>query len=134
MSQHDGKIRSIFWSKWFLLIMFVAIILVALACVRSYFQDYQVRQEVSRLQKEASDLESKKFATMEILKYVESNDFVEDKARTDFNLQKAGEQVAIIKKAGIIGEKDSGQVDNKVVELERISNPFKWWNFFTGRN
>lgn len=132
MSGQEGKLKNFFWSKWFLLIIFTAIIFVALACVRSYFQDYQVRQEVARLQKEASDLESKKFATMEILKYVESDDFVEDKARTDFNLQKAGEQVAIIKKAGIIGQNDSGQVDNKVVELERISNPLKWWNFFTG--
>jgi cell division protein FtsB len=132
MSQHEGKLKNFFWSKWFLLMIFAAIVFVALACVRSYFQDYQVREEVARLQKEAADLESRKFATMDILKYVESNDFVEDKARTDFNLQKTGEQVAIIKKAGIIGQNDSGQVDNKVVELERISNPFKWWNFFTG--
>lgn len=89
-----------------------------------------MKQEIERLKSEADTLESKKIETLEILKYVQSSDFAEQKARMEFNMSKPGEQVAIVKSGGS-GEIGNGQVDNIVVESSNVSNFIKWWNFFT---
>ncbi|MDD2757804.1 MAG: septum formation initiator family protein [Patescibacteria group bacterium] len=128
MSEDHGW-KNFFYSRWFLIGVVVATVLVGFAFVKAYYQDYQVRQEIERLQYDASQLEAKKIESMEILKYVQSRDYVEAKARTDFNLAKPGEQVAVI--TGATGAATGGQVKKKVIELEHISNPVKWWRLFT---
>ncbi|MCX6782131.1 MAG: septum formation initiator family protein [Candidatus Magasanikbacteria bacterium] len=130
MSQNSNGWSQFFYSKIFLFIILVGIFFVGFAFLRSYYQDYQVKQEIERLKSEADTLESKKIETLEILKYVQSSDFAEQKARMEFNMSKPGEQVAIVKSGGS-GEIGNGQVDNIVVESSNVSNFIKWWNFFT---
>jgi len=110
----------------------VLLLFVIFAFGRAYYRDYLVRQEINRLQAEVSRLESKKLETIELLKYVQSPEFVENKARTELNLVKPGEQVAIIDSSSV-GALASGQAEIKVVESSKLSNPAKWWKFFTGR-
>jgi len=98
---------------------------------RAYYRDYLVRQEIDRLQTEVSRLQAKKLETVELLKYVQSPQFVENKARTELNLVKPGEQVAIIDGSSQ-GTKSTGQEVVKMVESNKLSNPLKWWKFFMG--
>ncbi len=95
---------------------------------RSFYQDYQMRAEIRQLQDEARNLSAKKLESLEILKYVQSRQFAEEKARTELNLVKPGERVAIIKSTGQL--KRSGQIDEKMVEWNNVSNPIKWWRYF----
>ncbi len=53
--------------------------------------------------------------------------FVEEKARTELNMVKDGEHVAIIKQEG---EKGSRQPGGDLLESMQRSNPRKWWNYF----
>ena len=131
MSQQSSAWSLFFYSKIFLLLILAGILFTGFAFLRSYYQDYQVKQEIDRLKYEAENLEAKKLESLEVLKYVQSPDFAEQKARMEFNLVKPGEQVAIVKSAS--GELNaSGQVDNKMVESSDVSNIIKWWRFFTG--
>ncbi|PIT88016.1 MAG: hypothetical protein COU29_04395 [Candidatus Magasanikbacteria bacterium CG10_big_fil_rev_8_21_14_0_10_36_32] len=129
MASEKSQWAKFFYSKWFFIIIIILIILVIFAFLRSYYQDYQVRQEIQYLKDEAERLEAKKIQSLEILKYVQSKNFVEDKARTDFNMAKLGEQEAIITSPQQAVEKD-GQAENKVLEWKGISNPIKWWKLF----
>jgi len=131
MAQQSSAWSLFFYSKIFLLIILAGIVFTGFAFLRSYYQDYQVKQEIDRLKYEADNLEAKKLETLEVLKYVQSPDFAEQKARMEFNLVKPGEQVAIVKNAEA-GVNTSGQVDNKMVESSDVSNIIKWWRFFTG--
>lgn len=125
--QEQSFVRRFFASRMFLIIAFVLAVLVALGYARAYYQDYKINQEIKALQDEVKGLERKKLESMEILKYVTSQEFVEEKARTELNMKKPGEQVMIInglvenqKKAG------SGPVEN-----QGLNNPAKWWYYFT---
>lgn len=128
-----SKWIKFFYSRWFFVVVLGLIVFVALVFLKSYYQDYQMRQEIRRLQEEAERLEGKKIQLLELIKYVRTENFVEDRARTDFNMAKPGERAVIITSAGESLEK-SGQVDNKVVEWKSISNPIKWWKLFFNKN
>ena len=78
-----NKWQKVLSSRWFLLVLLVIAIFVAVAYGRAYYRDYQVRQEIERMQNEVKKLEAKKIETMEILKYVKSSNFIEEKARTE---------------------------------------------------
>jgi len=129
MPQNEGGWFNFFYSKWFLLAALFLIGILGFAFIKAYYQDYQVRQAIEQLKYEASRLESKRLQSIEVLKYVQSSDFVESKARSDFNMVKPGEQVAVIVGSGTTGS-NYGQAQNKVLDYEQVLNPIKWWRFF----
>jgi cell division protein FtsB len=131
MNQKENKWSKFFYSKWFIIFVLAAILFACFTYARSYFQDYQIRQQIEQLKSEAAALESKKIQTMEIMKYVKSPEFVEEKARMEFNMIKPGEQTAVILKSNTATSFGNGQREATVVESNRFSNLIKWWNLFT---
>ncbi len=116
-----------FGSRLFLLIALILAILVAFGYARAYYQDYKIKEEIKALQDEVKSLEHKKLESMEILKYVTSPAFVEEKARTELNLKKPGENVLVIKNHENEAQRELLRpVDNSV-----LNNPIKWWYYFT---
>jgi len=136
MNRNQNSWLAIFWSKWFILIVLVCLFFVVFALVRSYFQDLQVKQEIERLKSEAATLEAKKLETIEILRYIKSEEYVEEKARTEFNMQKPGENVYIIQSESASDQTsvNNGQVDKNNIELISVKNPIKWLNLFIKSN
>ena len=61
------------------------------------------------------------------MKYVTSLSFVEEKARTELNMKKPGEQVLII--TNLENSENRGAANQK--EVTPLSNPLKWWYYFT---
>ncbi|OGH69406.1 MAG: hypothetical protein A2754_02690 [Candidatus Magasanikbacteria bacterium RIFCSPHIGHO2_01_FULL_47_8] len=131
-SSGENKLKTVFASRWFLAMMAVVLLLLGIAYTRAAYQNYQVQAEIKRLQGEAKRLEAKKMETIDALKYVRSNAYVEEKARTELNLVKEGEQMAVI--AGTKINSAAGQEKTKRVESSNISNPLKWWNYFFVNN
>ncbi len=129
--QHSS-LRRFFTSRLFFVVIFCAIGLITFGSIRTYYQDYKVKQEIVSLQNEVDHLQKKKFQSMELLEYVTSDAFVEEKARTELNLKRPGEHVLIIPnmqktentKLGMSEASASGQ---------NISNPIKWWYYFIHR-
>ena len=130
MSDQNGKWSRFYYSRWFLVVVIILIFFFAFVFARAYFQDYQVRTEIERLKNEAASLQAKKIDTLELLKYVQTPEFAEEKARTELNMVKPGEKTIIIK-TGSDAADSIGQVDKKMVESNSISNPIKWWRLFT---
>lgn len=128
MPSQNNHWKNFFFSPWFLVGAILLIFGLLFNFSRSFYQDYQVRAEIRQLQDEARNLSAKKLESLEILKYVQSRQFAEEKARTELNLVKPGEQVAIIKSTG--EAKRGGQTDVKMIEWDNVPNPVKWWRYF----
>jgi len=129
----EQRKKSFFRSRLFLLVIFLASLLIAFAYGRAYYQDREVRQEIVRLQNEVKNLEVKKMETLDVLKYVKSPAFAEEKARLELNMAKPGEKMAVVADRAEV-ENRGGQTQEKELELESIPNIIKWWNFFVGDN
>ena len=128
--EKQSFLKRFFGSRLFLLIALVCVFLVAFGYARAYYQDYKIRQEINALRDEVGRLEHKKLESMEILKYVTSDAFVEEKARTELNLKKPGENVMVVtnpeaEKSPPIAGEGQGEVSRL------LSNPVKWWYYFT---
>lgn len=124
----DQKWKQIFYSRWFLALLFVLTFLLIISYIRAYYQEFQVRKEISNLQEQLHSLEAKKIETMELLKYARSSTFVEEKARTELNLIKPGENAVIIV-GGNENDPDRQEKTN-MIKWSQVSNPIKWFKFF----
>ncbi|MFB6181739.1 MAG: septum formation initiator family protein [Candidatus Magasanikbacteria bacterium] len=124
----NKSIKKIFNSKLFLISLILVALFVGAAAFRSFYRDYQVNQEIERLKAKVDSLEREKIESMKLLDYVASKRFVEKKARSDLNLKKKGEKAMIIKDSDI----NSKNSDDK--ETNQVSNPVKWWYYFTNKN
>ena len=128
VNSKNQKWKQIFYSRWFLALLFVFTVLLFISYVRAYYQEYRVRQEIEDLQKQLHSLESKKIETMELLKYAQSSTFAEEKARTELNLIKPGENVAIINNND--QSESNRQEKQDMIRWSQVSNPIKWFKFF----
>ncbi|OGH64361.1 MAG: hypothetical protein A2821_03245 [Candidatus Magasanikbacteria bacterium RIFCSPHIGHO2_01_FULL_41_23] len=123
--------ERVFLSRWFLLLLLGVSTIIAISYARAYYEDYTIRREISRLQDEVKKLEKKKFTSLELLQYAQSEHFFDDKARTELNLKKPGEQVLAIR--GITPNNSVDSVQNPVagrVDELPLNNPRKWWYYF----
>ncbi len=126
MSKESGW-KNFLSSKLFMLVATIVAIMVVFGYARAYYQDYLVKQQISQLQDQAKSLEAKKMELLEVLKYVKSDSFAEEKARTELNMVKPGEQVLVVPKAEVA---DNRQEKNSMVGFSNISNYKKWWQYF----
>jgi cell division protein FtsB len=116
-------------SRWFMSLAVFALLALGVAYSRAFYQNYHIQEEIKRLQSEAERLESKRLETLDLLNYVKSPAYVEEKARTELNMVKEGEQMAIVNtKVG--SAKTSRQSSSPVLQSSRLDNPLKWWNYF----
>jgi len=121
--------RRFFQSRLFLVVTGLLLVLIAFSYIRAYYQDYQVRQKIQELQEQVQSLEGKKLESLQILQYVNSENFIEEKARTELNLKKPGENVVFVE--GVASASTTEPVVNSPVDEPVLSNPLKWWYYFT---
>ena len=119
--------KIFFSSHIFILVVIIVAVMVVFAYGRAYYQDYLVRQEIDRLEEQAEKLEARKMELLGVLKYVKSDSFAEEKARTELNMVKPGEQVLVVSKRDVA---DNGQEDSGMVKWDNISNYKKWFKYF----
>ena len=124
--QQDTPVGRFFGSRLFLIVLLGAVVLVAVAYARAYYQDYKIREEIRSLEDQVRTLETKKLESLDILKYVQSDAFVEETARTQLNLKKPGEQVVVIPNAE---ERQARAIPSD--NPQHLSNPMKWWYYFS---
>lgn len=123
--------ERLFASRLFFMTLCVIAALIAFGFARAYYQNYKIRQEILALEAQLETLKEKKFESMELLSYVLSPAYVEEQARTELNLKKPGEAVAIV---------DTDEVDaaaaaedgDRGESGQAIGNPLKWWYYFWG--
>ncbi|KKS53272.1 MAG: Cell division protein FtsL [Candidatus Magasanikbacteria bacterium GW2011_GWD2_43_18] len=121
--------RRFFSSRLFLILLFVTAVLVAISYARAYYQDYAIRQEIKELEQEVQQLQTKKLESFELLKYVSSPDYVEEKARVEFNLKKPGEHVIALPEDSAFHKDDGVNDATSIEDLAPLKNPAKWWYY-----
>lgn len=124
--REDGW-KHFFKSKLFVLIVAIVAVMVTFEYARAYYQDYLVRQEIAYLEEQTEKLESKKMELLGVLKYVQSDSFAEEKARTELNLAKPGEYVVVVPQE--VGA-ENRQENTAVLKWDNISNYKKWYKYF----
>lgn len=127
-TRQSSALKRFFTSRLFLFIAIPAIILVTTGLLRSFFTGYKIDQEIIGLESEIKSLEKKRLESMEILKYVMSDVFVEAKARTELNLKRQEERALVVTNQ----EKDEDNRESaSATSRQRLANPVKWWYYFT---
>lgn len=126
--EKQSVVRRFFQSRLFLLTTSVALLLIAFSYGRAYYEEYQVQQKIRELEQQVQSLEGKKLESLQILQYVNSNNFIEEKARTELNLQKPGENVVFVDGVPTVSTTPALAAP---VDEQRLSNPLKWWYYFT---
>ncbi|MBP9761012.1 MAG: septum formation initiator family protein [Candidatus Magasanikbacteria bacterium] len=127
----EHPFRRFFASRLFLVVCLVVIALVAVSYARAYYQDYTVRKEIAALQEEIQQLQKKRLDSLSLLEYVQDDAFVEEKARVELHMKKPGEQVLFLDTSTLPQEVVS--TTPKTVGGQVLSNPVKWWYYFTHR-
>ena len=125
--------KGFFSSSFFLVVAVVLLLVFGIGFGRMYYQGFKVRQEIAALQEKMHGLERKKLESMEILNYVMSSEFVEEKARMELNLKKPDEKVLVFNgtESGASNERPHSFDSNDTGQ--RVSNPIKWWYYFFDR-
>lgn len=116
-----------FTSRWFVISTLVIIGGVGFSFFRTYYLHYTIKARIGELEKQVMQLDEKELELMEVLDYVASDAFVEEKARTELGLKKPGEQMIVVKNDRDYRHRDVSQDSSQ----ELLSNPKKWWYYFT---
>lgn len=120
------KKRRFIRSPLFFIILAAVAGLISFGAVRAAYDEYRIQQEITSLQGEIGQLREKRMESMEMLSYVLSPDFVEEKARLELNMKRQGERVMIV-------DVDEGtpSAEEPAASLQNFGNPLKWWYYFT---
>lgn len=120
-------LKRILSSPLFLIIFLAIAGLIISNFIKEFLYDYQVRQEIKRLQTEAQQLEKQNQNLVQILKNNEEIVFLEREARIRFGLQYPGENLTVIPQA----ENNSLDIKNSQSRISKSkTNLYKWWEYF----
>ncbi|MEK7625600.1 MAG: septum formation initiator family protein [Patescibacteria group bacterium] len=128
MQHKPSLIRKIFSSRAIFAAGLFLLVVLVVAYLRAYYQNYQIQAEIRSMLDESAKLENKNAELRALLARVKRSDYVEEKARTELGLMKEGEKETII--IGSNTEKGSRQTETGMLESNRSSNPRQWWNYF----
>ncbi len=104
------------------------LLILGVAYLRAYYQNNQIQEEIRQMLDESARIENKNAELRALLERVKQTDYVEEKARTELGLIKAGENETIILGSRPISS--SGQTETTMLKSKRLSNPHEWWNYF----
>ena len=129
---NQGVIKRFYYSKWFILIVFIIIVFFSVSAVRDYYSQEDLRQDMETLKSQMSEFETEQYDLIETLAQVQSEDFVETEARTKLNLRKPGEHVIIVSDNEDIQRfnEQAGELGIKSLLDEPESNASQWWQYF----
>lgn len=127
LEKKQRALKHFFYSNIFLAVVLVVLIVVGFNVVRIHYQNQQVSDEIARLESESKKLESRRLETLDALRFADSQAFVEQKARLQFNLVRPGESVAIVPTSNEVSQ---NTMFSDHSEASLLSNPQKWRNIF----
>ncbi|OGF27908.1 hypothetical protein A2303_07670 [Candidatus Falkowbacteria bacterium RIFOXYB2_FULL_47_14] len=127
-------LRSVFSSQITLTVVgFLIVIGISIPLAKNVSKQYRIGKEIKELEKEISYLENSNSELQRLVKYLESDQFALEQARSNLNYKQPGEEVVVIKNDDSRdGEKpaDTAAGGTKSGVIEAKSNPGKWWYYF----
>ncbi|MFA4834241.1 MAG: septum formation initiator family protein [Patescibacteria group bacterium] len=121
--------KIIYSQKFLALIGLGLVVLISFPLAKNVSKRYYLSREIKELDKEIAEFESKNKDLKQLITYLESEQFVEEKARLNLGLKKEGEKVVEIKDdvfatttVSLGGENRDGPGTS--------FNLRRWWNYF----
>lgn len=123
------NIRAFLGRRLVFAVLVVLLLLVAVAFVREFIWDAQIRKDIAAFEEERSALMAENLAIKEYQSYLETQAFFEKEAREKFGQKRPGETVVFVEESG---SGMAGINAESVQEAERVpSNMEQWfWYFF----
>ncbi|MFZ5365232.1 MAG: FtsB family cell division protein [Patescibacteria group bacterium] len=116
----------------------ILIIAFSVAGSKEYIKKHQLDKEIAELESEVASLQVEQEEFLQLLENYNSENFIEQEARVNFNYKRKGEQVVIIRsdenKVYLNSNNVSGQENTSALadDVEKSSNPKLWWDYFFG--
>lgn len=120
-----SRIRS---SKLTLVVGLCLVLFAFVSFGRELYRRIEVNQEISRLEQQIRELESRKTRLTNLIEYFESPLFQEQEAREKLGLAKPGESVVIV--PGTNASTTVQENDSDEPSATKTPNPKKWWQYF----
>lgn len=119
----------------FALIAIVAIVFLSIPLSNKLKRQHSVNNEIKTLKEEIEKDKQKNGELKEFIEYLSSDQFIEEKARTNLNYKNEGETVVFIKDDSSEQQNPeddfvySANIKNKKQE-DKFNNPRSWFNYF----
>ncbi len=110
----------------FVIILFIFLMI---SFLRVFLRDYELRHEIGRLQTDVSRLEKRKIESLEVLKKLQSDSYVEERAREELQAARPGEAVLVAPGLSVSSTATKSLTIEKEI-VQELSNPYKWWYYF----
>lgn len=111
------------------------IILISIPLAKNVSQRYRANQEIAKLQQEIKAQEDKKLLGEETIKYMQSDQYIEDTARLNLGYKKPGEQMVVIQQQETAASKKNINAGvNNADTNNQESNFTKWMRYFFKNN
>ena len=113
--------------KAFLVVLFLFLTFFGYNFFKEYNRSRQLNAEIKKLEAVAKEIEAKNLDILNLAKYLDTEEFLEEEARTKLGMQKPGEQTVIVSFPNS-GEHStsSPQKNNK----KTAPNYLEWWKHF----
>jgi cell division protein FtsB len=123
------------------IIGFLLIGLISQPLYKTIKKKYLINNEINNLKNEINSYQSKNGQLDSLIKYLESDQYIEEQARKNLGLVKEGESVIVLKNNNDtkdVKNMSNGYVDQKVYDIggkgsevkQKITNPIKWISYF----
>ncbi|OGF32514.1 hypothetical protein A2478_02685 [Candidatus Falkowbacteria bacterium RIFOXYC2_FULL_36_12] len=121
-----------FLSNLLVLVVFFLVLFISFLVIKEVINKKKLDREIMALKQEIEILNLDQQQFLSSIDKYNSDFFVEQEARSKFNLKKEGEQVAVVKLDDIQKiQTMEGLINEPNVDLQK-SNIVKWWEYFFG--
>jgi len=110
---------------FFSFIAILMLLIISYSFINNYLINKQVNQEIKEIQTKISDLKTENIELEELIKYFDSQAYVELKARSELSMRKEGEEVVVIDNQTLPASEIVGALDYE----QELSNPKKWFSY-----
>ena len=125
--------KIIYSQKFLALVGLGLVVFISFPLAKNVSKRYHLSKEIKELDEEIVEFESKNKDLKQLITYLESEQFVEEKARLNLGLKKEGEKVVEIKDDVSATTTASLPAGNQG-SLGIFSNLRRWWNYFFEKN
>ncbi|MFH0854694.1 MAG: septum formation initiator family protein [bacterium] len=119
------KIESIKFKSIFLLAVILAGFF-SISFIKETYRNYKINKEIKNLKENIEFLRNENLELLDFIKYLKTDNFIENEARLKFGMKKLGEKTFIIEKN--LTEKNGVKINKEIAK--EISNIQKWRNYF----
>jgi len=125
-SRQKNIFPNLIFSKFFVVFCLFLFIFILLGVAKGTIKSHKVNAEVAQLQAEIARLEAQNKDFEQLIKYLNTDTFIEQEAKLKLGLKKEDENLVIIPDSEIPLDKDK----EKIFENKSKTNPEKWWAYF----